>query len=67
MKSTIINLSYFSIYGHVMQTADLLFERQLAEGTVIATLAETENMKAPHHLHISAALIPKTIPIGSLT
>ena len=57
----------FTIYGHVMQTADLLFERLLAEGTSIATLAGTEKMKVPHHLHISAALIPETIPIDRLT
>jgi hypothetical protein len=57
----------FTIYGHVMQTADIFPERLLGEGTVIATLAGTERMKVPHHLHISLALIPKTISVENLT
>jgi hypothetical protein len=57
----------FTIYGHVTQTADIFPERLLGEGTAIATLAGTESMKVPHHLHISAALIPKTVPTESLT
>ena len=57
----------FTIYGHVVQTLDILPEKLLAEGTVIATLAGTEKMKVPHHLHLSVALIPKALALESLT
>jgi len=57
----------FTIYGHVIQTEDIPSEKLLAEGTVIATLAGTENMKVPHHLHLSVALIPKAMVLESLT
>jgi hypothetical protein len=57
----------FTIYGHVLQTAEVSIGRLLNEGSVVATLAEAKNMKVPDHLHLSVALVPKTIPSGSLT
>jgi hypothetical protein len=57
----------FTVYGHVTKTAEIFPERLLPEGTVIATLAEREDMRVPHHLHISIALIPKTIPPETMT
>ncbi|HWR58109.1 MAG TPA: hypothetical protein VN328_04400, partial [Thermodesulfovibrionales bacterium] len=57
----------FTIYGHVLQTPDLPFDRLLNEGTEIAVLAGSSNRNVPAHLHISAALIPMAIPAEALT
>jgi hypothetical protein len=60
------NSQLFTIYGHVKQTEDILPGRFLKEGAVITTLAVT-NGKVPAHLHLSAVLIPKSIPLEELT
>ncbi len=57
----------YTIYGHVMQTANVFIGKLLSEGTVIATLAGATNVRVPSHLHISVALIPKEIPLETLT
>ena len=56
----------FTLYGHVLQGADVFIGKSLSEGAAIATLAGAKNMKVPGHLHISVALIPKKIPIETL-
>ena len=57
----------FTIYGHVLKTSDLLVGKKLNEGTILATLSGTAGNKVPSHLHISVALIPKTIPPSTLS
>jgi len=61
------NSQLFTIYGHVLQTADIVTDKVLSEGTKIASLAGTADSKVPPHLHLSVALIPKSIPLETVT
>lgn len=56
----------FTLYGHVLQIADVFIGESLSDGAAVATLAGAKNMKVPGHLHLSVALIPKEIPLETL-
>jgi hypothetical protein len=57
----------FTIYGH-LQPAEYFYENKyLHEGAVFAIMAGTEGAAVPAHIHLSMALIPKTIRKESLT
>lgn len=57
----------FTLYGHVLQFPDIAGGEPLSEGTIIATLPATRGGKVPIHLHISAALTPKNLPLENLS
>lgn len=57
----------FTIYGHVQHPEDHIIGKFFNKGEVIAALSEPTDKKIPPHLHISAALIPKTIPLENLS
>ena len=49
----------FTIYGHVVQAPRVRIDETLREGTEIAAMAGSSAGKAPCHLHISVAMIPR--------
>ena len=57
----------YTIYGHVIQTADVSIGAFVREGAGIATPAGASKRQAPCHLHISVTLVPKAIPPEDLT
>lgn len=57
----------FTIYGHVLPASDIPIGNAVKEGSVIATLSGVSGTKVPGHLHISVALIPKDIPLETLS
>ena len=57
----------FSIYGHVQQTTDIDAGKWIDEGTAVARLSGQRSLDVHPHLHLSIALIPKTIPFQDLT
>ncbi len=57
----------FTVYGHVLQLPHVSIGEPLREGAVIATLAGPSKKVVPSHIHISLALIPKTMSAEELT
>lgn len=57
----------FTIYGHIQKPADDIIGKFFNKGEVISTLSVPANIKIPPHLHISVALIPKSIQIENLS
>jgi hypothetical protein len=51
----------------VLQAPDISIGDYVKEGTVIASLNKTSGTSVPGHIHISVALIPKTIPFEALS
>ena len=61
------NFQLYTIYGHVIQATSIVTGKFLNEGTPVATLAKASDAQVPSHLHVSVALVPKTIPPETLT
>jgi len=56
-----------TLYGHVLQTPDIVEDADVDEGGIIATLPPGRRSKAPSHLHISVVLIPADMPVKELS
>ena len=57
----------FTLYGHVLQGPDIAGGKYMDEGTPIATLPRAKSGRVPSHLHISAVLMPKDMPVENLS
>lgn len=58
----------YTIYGHIKPGNYIRSRKRLSEGDVVGVIADTGNsgMAIPHHLHVSVAWIPDTIPVSEM-
>lgn len=58
----------YTIYGHIKPVNHIRSRKRMSEGDVVGVIAVTGNsgVAIPHHLHVSVAWIPDTMPVSEL-